>query len=134
MISAASALIRKNRSASSAGFLGPIDGAFSNFDEGQTAVREWFGHPSVMFPLEVLRSTNTQAELRGAVHKGAHNATDASLARYLEDRSRRKTSTWISASPLSDMQIIQAPDHRWYGAFPHLQEDSPEGGQILRKP
>ena len=37
-------------------------------------------------PLDVLRSTNTQAELRGAVHKGPHTATDASLARYLEDR------------------------------------------------
>ncbi|UUL75387.1 hypothetical protein NG819_14355 [Pseudarthrobacter sp. Fe7] len=37
-------------------------------------------------PLDVLRSTNTQAILRGAVPKGPHTATDASLARYLQDR------------------------------------------------
>lgn len=37
-------------------------------------------------PLNVLRSTNTQAIFRGAFPKGAHTATDASLARYLEDR------------------------------------------------
>jgi hypothetical protein len=37
-------------------------------------------------PLDVLRSTNTQAEFRGAVHKGPHTATDASLAQYLQDR------------------------------------------------
>ena len=37
-------------------------------------------------PLDVLKSTNTQAVFRGAVPKGAHTATDAGLARYLEDR------------------------------------------------
>ena len=37
-------------------------------------------------PLDVLRSTNTQAIFRGAVPKGPHTATDASLARYLQDR------------------------------------------------
>lgn len=37
-------------------------------------------------PLDVLRSTNTQAVFRGAVPKGAHTATDASLARFLEQR------------------------------------------------
>ncbi|MDQ0801401.1 hypothetical protein [Arthrobacter sp. SLBN-112] len=37
-------------------------------------------------PLDVLRSTNTQAVFRGAVQKGPHTATDASLSRYLEDR------------------------------------------------
>lgn len=37
-------------------------------------------------PLDVLRSTNTQAVCRGAVPKGAHTATDASLAQYLQDR------------------------------------------------
>lgn len=37
-------------------------------------------------PLDVLNSTNTQAVFRGAVPKGAHTATDAGLARYLEDR------------------------------------------------
>lgn len=37
-------------------------------------------------PLDMLRSTNTQAEFRGAVPKGPHTATNASLTRYLEDR------------------------------------------------
>ncbi|MDP9987589.1 hypothetical protein LFT44_09350 [Arthrobacter sp. FW306-05-C] len=37
-------------------------------------------------PLDVLRSTNTQAVFRGAVPKGPHTATDASLAQYLQDR------------------------------------------------
>lgn len=37
-------------------------------------------------PLDVLRSTSTQAVFRGAVPKGAHTATDANLARFLEDR------------------------------------------------
>ncbi|MET4144235.1 hypothetical protein [Arthrobacter sp. UYCo732] len=37
-------------------------------------------------PLDMLRSTNTQALFRGAVPKGAHTATDAGFARYLEDR------------------------------------------------
>lgn len=37
-------------------------------------------------PLDVLRSTNTQAVFRGAVAKGPHTATDASLAQYLQDR------------------------------------------------
>ncbi|MGF9649210.1 hypothetical protein AAIH32_14640 [Pseudarthrobacter oxydans] len=37
-------------------------------------------------PLDVLRSTNTQAVFRGAVPKGAHTATDASLARFFQDR------------------------------------------------
>lgn len=37
-------------------------------------------------PLDVLRSTNTQAVFRGAVQKGPHTATDASLAAYLQDR------------------------------------------------
>ncbi|WP_163163711.1 hypothetical protein [Arthrobacter sp. Alg241-R88] len=37
-------------------------------------------------PLDVLRSTNNQAVFRGAVPKGAHTATDESLARFLEGR------------------------------------------------
>ncbi|MEK0155751.1 hypothetical protein [Arthrobacter oryzae] len=37
-------------------------------------------------PLDVVKSTNTQAFLRGAVPNSAHTATDASLARYLQDR------------------------------------------------
>ena len=37
-------------------------------------------------PLDMLRSTDTQAVFRGAVPKGAHTATDDGLARYLEDR------------------------------------------------
>lgn len=37
-------------------------------------------------PLDMLRSTNTQAEFRGAAPKGPHTATDASLTRYLQDR------------------------------------------------
>jgi len=37
-------------------------------------------------PLDVLRSTNTEAVFRGAVPKGAHTATNASLAQYLQDR------------------------------------------------
>ncbi|HSU45816.1 MAG TPA: hypothetical protein VLJ40_02785 [Arthrobacter sp.] len=37
-------------------------------------------------PLDVIRSTNSQALFRGAVPKGAHTATDATLARFLEDR------------------------------------------------
>lgn len=37
-------------------------------------------------PLDMLSSTNTQALFRGAVPKGAHTATEAGLARYLEDR------------------------------------------------
>ncbi|MGN8130507.1 hypothetical protein [Paenarthrobacter sp. 22069] len=41
-------------------------------------------------PLDVLRSTNDQAVFRGAVPKGPHTATDASLARYLEDRLARE--------------------------------------------
>ncbi|MET1086042.1 MAG: hypothetical protein ABWY04_02805 [Arthrobacter sp.] len=37
-------------------------------------------------PLDVIRSTNTQAVFRGAAAKGPHTATDASLAQYLQDR------------------------------------------------
>jgi hypothetical protein len=37
-------------------------------------------------PLDVVKSTGTHAVFRGAVPKGAHTATDAGLARYLEDR------------------------------------------------
>jgi hypothetical protein len=37
-------------------------------------------------PLDVLRSTDAHAVLRGAVPKGTHTATDAGLARFLEDR------------------------------------------------
>ena len=36
--------------------------------------------------LDVLRSTNTQAVFRGAVAKGPHTATGASLAEYLQAR------------------------------------------------
>ena len=43
------------------------------------------GHRGWM-PLDVVKSTNTQALLRGAVPKSVHTASDASLARYLEDR------------------------------------------------
>lgn len=37
-------------------------------------------------PLDMVKSTDTQALLRGAVPKSVHTATDASLARYLQDR------------------------------------------------
>ena len=37
-------------------------------------------------PLDVVKSTNTKAFLRGAVPQSDHTATDASLARYLQDR------------------------------------------------
>lgn len=37
-------------------------------------------------PLDVVKSTNTHALLRGAVPESVHTATDASLARYLQDR------------------------------------------------
>ncbi|TSE17854.1 hypothetical protein B1A87_002820 [Arthrobacter sp. KBS0703] len=37
-------------------------------------------------PVDMLRSTSTQALFRGAVPTGAHTATDAHLTRYLEDR------------------------------------------------
>ncbi|GGH92161.1 hypothetical protein ACFFGR_04610 [Arthrobacter liuii] len=37
-------------------------------------------------PLDVIKSTNTQAVFRGAAPKGPHTATDASLAQYLQDR------------------------------------------------
>jgi hypothetical protein len=37
-------------------------------------------------PLDVVKSTNTKALLRGAIPKSVHTATDASLARYLQDR------------------------------------------------
>lgn len=37
-------------------------------------------------PLDVLRSTGTQAVFRGAVPQGVHTTTDADLARFLEDR------------------------------------------------
>jgi hypothetical protein len=37
-------------------------------------------------PLDVVKSTNTKAFLRGAIPQSEHTVTDASLARYLEDR------------------------------------------------
>jgi hypothetical protein len=37
-------------------------------------------------PLDMVKSTNTQALLRGAVPNSVHTATDASLALYLQDR------------------------------------------------
>ncbi|MFF2318400.1 hypothetical protein ACFVTE_19305 [Arthrobacter sp. NPDC058097] len=37
-------------------------------------------------PLDVVKSTNTKALLRGAIPQSDHTATDASLARYLQDR------------------------------------------------
>lgn len=37
-------------------------------------------------PLDVIKSTNTQAVFRGAAPKGPHTATDAILAQYLQDR------------------------------------------------
>ncbi|MFF2031489.1 hypothetical protein [Arthrobacter sp. NPDC058192] len=37
-------------------------------------------------PLDVVKSTDTQALLQGAIAQSVHTATDASLARYLHDR------------------------------------------------
>jgi hypothetical protein len=37
-------------------------------------------------PLDVIKSTNTQAVFRGAAPKGPHTATNASLVQYLQDR------------------------------------------------
>ena len=37
-------------------------------------------------PLDVVKSTDTQAVLHGAIAQSVHTATDASLARYLQDR------------------------------------------------
>jgi hypothetical protein len=37
-------------------------------------------------PLDVVKSTDTQALLHGAIAQSVHTATDASLARYLQDR------------------------------------------------
>lgn len=37
-------------------------------------------------PLDVVRSTDTRALLRGAIPQGVHTATDAGFARYLRDR------------------------------------------------
>lgn len=37
-------------------------------------------------PLDVVKSTDTQALLRGAIAQSVHTATDASLARYLQVR------------------------------------------------
>ncbi|MGO4807382.1 hypothetical protein AB4089_19940 [Arthrobacter sp. 2MCAF15] len=37
-------------------------------------------------PLDVVKSTDTQAVLRGAIAQSVHTATDASLARYLQHR------------------------------------------------
>jgi hypothetical protein len=36
--------------------------------------------------LDVVKSTNSKALLRGAIPQSAHTATDASLARYLQAR------------------------------------------------
>ncbi|NKX51807.1 hypothetical protein HER39_14780 [Arthrobacter deserti] len=45
-------------------------------------------------PLGVVKSTNTKAPLRGAVPQSVHTATDASLARYLQDRHADKDMHW----------------------------------------
>lgn len=45
-------------------------------------------------PLDVVKSTNTKALLRGAVPQSVHTATDASLARYLQDRLADKDMHW----------------------------------------
>jgi hypothetical protein len=37
-------------------------------------------------PLDVVKSTDAQALLRGAIAQSVHTATDESLARYLQDR------------------------------------------------
>jgi hypothetical protein len=37
-------------------------------------------------PLDVVNSTDNHALLRGAIAQSVHTASDASLARYLEDR------------------------------------------------
>ncbi|MGN7252964.1 hypothetical protein [Arthrobacter sp. SAFR-014] len=37
-------------------------------------------------PLDMVKSTNSKALLRGAIRQSAHTATDASLARYLQTR------------------------------------------------
>ena len=37
-------------------------------------------------PLDVVKSTATQALLHGAIVQSVHTASDASLARYLQDR------------------------------------------------
>ncbi|MDR6508377.1 hypothetical protein [Arthrobacter oryzae] len=37
-------------------------------------------------PLDVVKSTNTKAVLRGAIPQSIHTTTDASLAHYLQDR------------------------------------------------
>ncbi|MFF2243450.1 hypothetical protein ACFVTM_04650 [Arthrobacter sp. NPDC058130] len=36
-------------------------------------------------PLDVVKSTDTEAVLRGAIAQSVHTATDASLARHLQD-------------------------------------------------
>ncbi|MDQ0850513.1 hypothetical protein QFZ65_002451 [Arthrobacter sp. B3I9] len=37
-------------------------------------------------PLDVVKSTNTKALLRGAIPQSVHTTTDASLSRYLQHR------------------------------------------------
>lgn len=37
-------------------------------------------------PLDVVKSTNTKAFFRGAIPQSEHTVSDASLARYLENR------------------------------------------------
>ena len=37
-------------------------------------------------PLDVVKSTDTQALLHGAIAQSVHTATEASLARHLQDR------------------------------------------------
>lgn len=37
-------------------------------------------------PLDVVKSTDSQALLHGAIAQSVHTATDAGLARYLQDR------------------------------------------------
>ena len=41
---------------------------------------------AVWAPLDVVKSTDTQALLCGAIEQSTHTATGASLARYLQDR------------------------------------------------
>lgn len=46
-------------------------------------------------PLDVVKSTNSKALLRGAIPQGAHTASDASLAIYLQERLAADTDIHI---------------------------------------
>ena len=66
--------------------LGTLSAGADHKRSFRTDIERFTGGHRGWAPLDVVKSIDTQALLRGAIAQSVHTATDASLARYLQDR------------------------------------------------